>query len=123
MKNAYWKSGEKISRQVRIYHQLTHTSFHGSEEIMQEVPGLSVRMLQRDMKDLTDAGCISVKYDKKAKNYINREVSPTFNDDVEGKRRTHLIRLSRLCSLFEQSFLLSSLSFIIARNAISSFSR
>ena len=102
MKNAVRTSGTKISRQIRIYHQLNYTSFHGPQEIMTEVPGLSVRMLQRDIKDLTDAGCVAVKYDKSTKNYVKQAKQPIFSDEVEGKRRTHLIRLNRLCNLLDK---------------------
>lgn len=102
MKNEYWKSGTKICRQICIYNFMITTEYHGPAEIMDSVTGLSMRMLQRDLKDLTDAGLVSVKYDKATKNYVKTENEPTFNESIEGKRRSHLIRLNRLCHLLHE---------------------
>ena len=45
----------KMTRQLKIYLNILTTTFHGPEELMEQF-GISRRMLQRDLKDLRDAG-------------------------------------------------------------------
>ena len=99
MKNKTWPKGTRIIRQLLIYYQLKMTVYHGPADIMQEIPGLHPRMLQRDIQDLRDAGLISIRYERKTKNYVDSDKAPAFNTSVTGKRQSHLIRLKRLGTL------------------------
>ncbi|MCR4891266.1 MAG: hypothetical protein K5989_03665 [Lachnospiraceae bacterium] len=102
MKNDTWEKGSRIIRQVLIYNQLAHTYYHGPSEIKARIPGLTSRMLQRDLQDLKDAGLINIRYSRSKRNYIDSDQLPTFNESVTGRRRSHLIRLKRLCTLLDE---------------------
>ncbi|MCR5509401.1 MAG: hypothetical protein K6F54_00375 [Lachnospiraceae bacterium] len=88
---------DKISRQLRIYNYLISRHFHGPKEFEKDF-GIGLRMLQRDLKDLRDAGVINVKYDKKEDNYVYVN-DGRFDGSAPTRRKEHLIRLHRLAGL------------------------
>jgi len=91
----------KIIRQLKIYLNILTTTFHGPEELMERF-GISRRMLQRDLKDLRDAGVLRLKLIRKEKNYIDAEKPPVFDETSTGRHRQHLLRLRRLTTLIDQ---------------------
>ena len=83
---------------------LLYDIFKGSEQVEYEdiitrLP-ISKKMIQRDMKVLTDAGLIRVNYSKKDKAYKHDKSSrPSLNEKIKGKPRLHLLRLRRIATL------------------------
>ena len=96
--------------------------------IMHHLPGLNVRTLQRDIRDLTDAGLLQVYFSRDKNAYINydeyRDIScysegiqkritkkrelAGENEDVSVKKKEHLERLKRLtklmsCEVYEKA--------------------
>ena len=59
-------------------------------------------MLQRDLKDIRDAGLLNLKYNKKNDNYRESKEPAAFTEKTTQKRREHLLRLHRLCTLMDQ---------------------
>ncbi len=59
-------------------------------------------MVQCDIKTLTDAGLIRIKYSKKYKAYIyDSEHPPSFNENAKGRYRIHLMKLRRIVTLMK----------------------
>ena len=88
----------KMERQLILLNNIWSTTYHGPTELMQRF-GISRRMLQRDLKDLRDAGILDLKYDKQSDNYLVTDTPPAFDQTSAGRRRQHLIRLNRLAVL------------------------
>ena len=88
---------DKMSRQLKIYYYLITRHFHGPEEFINDF-GIGIRMLQRDLKDLRDAGVINVKYDKEENNYVIVD-DGCFDESAPTRRKEHLTRLHRLATL------------------------
>ena len=57
---------DRIERQLRLYELVCSYAVTGFETIEEAFPDSSRRMIQRDLKDLKDAGLVSVNYVKKA---------------------------------------------------------
>lgn len=104
----------KMSRQLNEYVILQNTQvFHGPGELTRMF-GISLRTLQRDLKDLRDAGAIDVTYDAGTDNYIcnleknseecgtNEGTKSRINEPRGTRRFEHLNRLSRLCTLIDR---------------------
>ena len=91
----------KIERQLRLYKLVCGyaiTEFTAMEEVFSYK---NKRMIQRDLKDLRDAGLVSVKYSRKAKGYVKEKKMPEFNSETKPRRQAHLKRLNRLGTLME----------------------
>lgn len=104
MQNEHWPPGTRIYRQIRLYHYLIahKTGYRGPKELKHFL-GVNTRMLQRDLKDIRDAGLLNLKYQKKNDNYIDAKEPAAFTKKpVKKKRREHLLRLRRLCILMDQ---------------------
>ena len=88
---------------------LLYDIFKGSEQVEYEditsrLP-IGKKMVQRDIKTLTDAGLIRIKYSKKDKAYIHDSAHPpSFNENVKGKYRIHLLKLRRLATLMNELY-------------------
>ncbi len=91
----------KMKRQLEIYMNIKKTKFHGPDELMRRFK-ISRRMLQRDLKDLRDAGVLKLKLDKKHNNYIDSDKTPVFDESATGRHRQHLIRLNRIATLINR---------------------
>ena len=86
----------KMTRELQIYHRLMSSQVIGPNDLMLEF-GISRRMLQRDLKDIRDCGLINTKLDRSADAYIKKEA--VFNESAGDRRRQHLLRLYRICTL------------------------
>lgn len=90
----------RIERQLRLYEvvcQLAIVQFADACEIFP----YNMRLLQRDLADLRDAGLVSVKYSKKGKGYVKTGVSE-FNEAVKPCKKAHLKRLHRMGVLMSE---------------------
>ena len=90
----------KIIRQLLLYLNICKTWYHGPGDLMERFK-INRRMLQRDLKDLRDAGVIRLTLDKKNNNYVYAEKPPVFDETSTGRHRQHLIRLRRLTTLMD----------------------
>ena len=113
---------KQIERQLILY-----DIFQQNDEdtrlstITYHLPGINVRTLQRDIKDLTDAGLLRVYFSRDKNAYINydeyrdiscysegiqkriirKRKSAGENEEVSAKKKEHLERLKRLTKLME----------------------
>ena len=55
----------RIERQLRLYELVCGYAITGFEVIEEVFPDSNKRMIQRDLKDLKDAGLVCVKYSRK----------------------------------------------------------
>lgn len=69
-------------------------------EITGRLP-VGMRMLQRDIADLTAAGLICVKYSRQEEAYV-KDGAPVFSQKASGRYREHLVRLNRLGRLMTE---------------------
>lgn len=88
-------------RQLLLYDIFRRCQQISYEEITTRLP-IGRKMIQRDIKTLTDAGLIRVKYSRKAKAYIHLEQPPVLCEDAKGKRYAHLKKLKRMATLMEE---------------------
>ncbi len=87
----------QVERQLLLYELFMFNSESVSKELIKRCLPISGRMLQRDLKDLTEAGLISAKYSRTEKAYIQHPGSAVFNPGkAAGRRLAHLERLHRL---------------------------
>lgn len=86
----------KIQRQLLLYEifYFGQSGFLQIEDIQRMLP-IGMKTLQRDMKDLTDAGLIHVKYSRKEKGY-HTSGEPILTLSNTGNRNARLIKLNRL---------------------------
>ena len=94
-------NNSKMTRQLMLYRYITKTRYHGPDELMEHFK-VNRRMLQRDLKDLRDAGVVRLTLDKKENNYVYAKEPPVFDESVTGRRRQHLVRLKRLTTLIDK---------------------
>ena len=90
----------KTSRQLQIYYTvfgIKNGAVYNQTELMNTF-GISLRMLQRDLKDLRDSGLINLKYNKTKDKYIIPKEA-VFDETAGIRRKQHLIRLYRLGTL------------------------
>lgn len=123
------KELKQIERQLILY-----DIFQQNDEdtrlstIMYHLPGINVRTLQRDIRDLTDAGLLQVYFSRDKNAYINydkyrdiscyseeiqkrilkKRKSVGENREVSPKKKEHLERLKRLtklmrCEVYEKA--------------------
>lgn len=92
---------KKIERQVLLYEVLSGSKITDKDFIFSYLP-VGDRMLERDMNDLSDAGLINLRFDRKRKCYVKNGKENIIDDSewTEAKRR-HLKRLYRLCHLID----------------------
>jgi len=87
---------EKIERQLRLYELVCGYAITSFEAIEKEFPNSGRRTIQRDLRDLKDAGLVSVNYVRKAQGYVKEKQRPEFNEETEPRRKAHLKRLNRI---------------------------
>ena len=95
---------EKIERQLRLYELVCGYAITSFEAIEEEFPNSGRRMIQRDLRDLKDAGLVSVNYVRKAQGYVKEKQRPKFNEDTEPRRKAHLKRLNRIGRLMSELY-------------------
>lgn len=98
------KSMPKIERQLRLYELVCGYTITSFEAIREVFPDSSRRMIQRDLKDLKDAGLVSVKYVRKAQGYVKEKQTPGFNEKTGTCRKAHLKRLHRIGRLMSELY-------------------
>ena len=92
-------------RQLLLYDIFIGSEQVEYEDITSRLP-IGRKMVQRDIKALTDAGLIRIKYSKKEKAYIHDSASPPlFNENAKGKYRLHLIKLRRIATLMNELYM------------------
>lgn len=96
-------SMNKMIRQLNLYLYLTDQEIEIREpkSVMKKFD-ISRRMLQRDLKDLRECGVINVVFNKKENSYFESEEPAIFIEDTPARRRQHLVRLNRLCTLIDK---------------------
>lgn len=90
----------RIERQLRLYEVVCQLAIVQFSDVYEIFP-YNMRLLQRDLADLRDAGLVSVKYSKKGKGYVKTGV-PEFNEGTKPCKKTHLKRLHRLGVLMSE---------------------
>ncbi len=95
---------EKIERQLRLYELVCGYAITSFEAIEKEFPNSGRRTIQRDLRDLKDAGLVSVNYVRKAQGYVKEKQRPKFNEDTEPRRKAHLKRLNRIGRLMSELY-------------------
>lgn len=95
------KEVKQIERQLILYDIFRQNDEDtGLSTIMHHLPGMNMRTLQRDIRDLTDAGLLQVYFSRDKKAYINYDGKPAGeNAEVSSKKKEHLERLKRLAKL------------------------
>ena len=94
----------RIERQLRLYELVCGYAITSFEAIEKEFPNSGRRMIQRDLRDLKDAGLVSVNYVRKAQGYVKEKQRPEFNEDTEPRRKAHLKRLNRIGRLMRELY-------------------
>lgn len=92
-------------RQLLLYDIFIGSEQVEYEDITSRLP-IGRKMVQRDIKALTDAGLIRIKYSKKEKAYVHDSSSlPFFNESAKGKYRIHLMKLRRIATLMNKLYM------------------
>ena len=95
-------NSSKMQKLLELYCYIRNGSICGRGELLRKHYATSIRMIQRYMKELTDAGMIKKKYHGDIDEYLDdSNAEPTFNESTKGRYRQHLIRLNRLCTLID----------------------
>ncbi len=88
-------------RQLLMYDIFKSCEQVSYEEITSRLP-VGKKMIQRDIRILTDAGLICVQYSRKDRAYIHSVQKPAFLESATGKYRTHLLKLRRMATLMKE---------------------
>lgn len=92
----------KTERQLLLYEIFLNFYLWDLDTIQTVIP-VERRMLQRDIRDLVDAGLISVVFSKKEQAYVQADEEVSFHEDKNKPARTrHLKVLNRLGTLMEK---------------------
>ncbi len=92
----------KTERQLLLYEVFDRFYGQDLDTIFSVLP-IERRMLQRDVKDLIDAGLISVTFSKEKQAYIKSKQAISFREDMKRPNRTkHLEVLNRLGTLLRE---------------------
>lgn len=87
----------QVERQLLLYELFIFNPESVTRELIKRSIPISDRMLQRDLKHLTDAGLICVSYSRKEAAYIQHPDDARFNpNNVTGRKLLHLRRLYRI---------------------------
>ena len=90
----------KMTRQLQLYDTIAsicNDAVYSPTELMDSF-GISLRMLQRDLKDLRDCGLINVRFNKSEKKYVIAG-DAVFDESAATRRKQHLTRLYRIGTL------------------------
>lgn len=90
----------RLERQLRLYEVICNYAIAQFSNICEVFP-YNMRLLQRDLADLRDAGLVSVKYSRKGKGYVITGI-PKLNEKAAPCKMAHLKRLNRLGRLMSQ---------------------
>lgn len=91
----------KLERQLLMYDIFSQCTVIEFVEITNLLP-INKKMIERDVKDLTDAGLINVTFSKKENGYIHSGEPKFCETETNERRKEHLTRLSRLATLMRK---------------------
>ena len=94
------KKRSKMTRQLQLYDTIAPIrsgAVYSPSELM-DLFGISLRMLQRDLKDLRDCGLINVRFNKCENKYVIAG-DAVFDESAATRRKQHLTRLYRIGTL------------------------
>lgn len=95
----------QVERQLLLYELFLFNPESVTRELIKTAVPIPNRMLQRDLRHLTEAGLICVSYSRKEEAYIQHPEKARFNPkDVAGRKLLHLERLSRIGMLMERLY-------------------
>lgn len=93
----------QVERQLLLYELFLFNEESVTRELIKRCIPIPDRMLQRDLKHLTEAGLICVRYSSKEAAYIQYPKEVRFNpDNVTDRKLLHLKRLSRIGMLMRE---------------------
>lgn len=92
----------KIERQLLLFEIISSCEVTEYIEITSLLP-IEKRMIQRDIKDLTDAGLISVTFSKEENGYVHNG-TPVFDQTATGRRKRYLKDLNRIGTLMRELY-------------------
>lgn len=93
----------QVERQLLLYELFLFNPDSVTRDLIKRCIPIPDRMLQRDLKHLTEAGLICVRYSKKEAAYIQRPEEVCFNQNcVGGRQLQHLERLCRIGRLMRE---------------------
>lgn len=84
----------RIEWQLRLYEMVCQYVIVQFSDVCEIFP-YNMRLLQRDLADLRDAGLVSVKYSKKGKGYVKTGV-PKFNEKAKPCKKVTGEYISRI---------------------------
>lgn len=95
----------KIQRQLKEFH-IFRTVECVDYKLLKYWFSVNERTMQRDIKDLTDAGLISVTYSQHPykKGYISDGKTPYMHEEENRNRRMHLRKLNRIGTLMQKLY-------------------
>lgn len=91
----------KTQRQLLLYEILYTHQEVTVEELLRRLSA-SKKTVQRDMKDLTDAGLIKLIYSRKDKSYKTEKNKGNISEQEGSSRYSHLSKLRRLAIFMEE---------------------
>ena len=91
----------KTQRQLLLY-EILYTSYEIMMEDLMHRLNVSKKTIQRDMKDLTDAGLIRLTYSGKNKSYKCEKADGVISETEGTARFSHLKKLRRLAIFMEE---------------------
>ncbi len=92
----------KLERQLLLFDIISSCEVTEYAEITSRLP-IEPRMIQRDIKDLTAAGLIRVKFSRKENGFVH-EGTPVFDETAKGRRKEYLVQLNRLGTLMRELY-------------------
>lgn len=91
----------KTERQLLLYEIIYTSHIIELEEAMKRLEA-SRKMIMRDIKDLTDAGLIRLRYSRKEKAYLKENPTGTLNEPEGTRRHQYLKKIIRLTRFMEE---------------------
>ena len=91
----------KIERQLLLYEIIFTSKMIEIDDVMRRL-SVEKKTVQRDIKDLTDAGLIRLSYSRKEKCYKKKEPSHKISEEEGTFRYRHLKKLVRLTTFMEE---------------------
>ena len=91
----------KTERQLLLY-EILYTSHEAMMDDLVRRLNASKKTIQRDIKDLTDAGLIKLTYSRKDKSYKKENTIGAISESAGTARYSHLKKLKRLATFMEE---------------------
>ena len=91
----------KIERQLLLYEIIYLSQEVEMADLMKRLDA-SKKTIERDMKDLTDAGLVKLIYSRKEKTYQRGEETGVISEPIGTRRYMHLKKIQRLTIFMEE---------------------